>query len=60
MIVGTKADTKWIAEQALPKAREPKELFWIEGASHVDLYDRDQYVTPAVARLVNFYRHALG
>ena len=60
MIVGTKADTKWITEQAFPKAHEPKELFWIEGASHVDLYDRDQYVTPAIARLADFYRQALG
>jgi len=59
MIVGTKADTKWIAEEAFPKAREPKELFWIEGASHVDLYDRDRYVAPAVERLAEFYRQTL-
>jgi fermentation-respiration switch protein FrsA (DUF1100 family) len=60
MIVGTKADTKWIAEEAFPRAREPKELFWLEGASHVDLYDRDQYVTPAVTRLADFYRQTLA
>jgi uncharacterized protein len=59
MIVGTKADTKWIAEEAFPRAEEPKELFWIEGASHVDLYDKLQYVTPAVARLGDFYRQNL-
>lgn len=60
MIVGTKADTKWIAEEAFPRAKEPKELFWIEGASHVDLYDKPQYVTPAVARLGDFYRQNLA
>jgi uncharacterized protein len=60
MIVGTKADTKWIAEEAFSQAQEPKELFWIEGASHVDLYDKLQYVTPAVARLGDFYRQNLA
>jgi fermentation-respiration switch protein FrsA (DUF1100 family) len=59
MIVGTKADTKWLAEEAFPKAVEPKELFWIEGASHVDLYDKEQYVAPAVVKLADFYRKNL-
>ena len=60
MIVGSKADTKWIAEEAFPRAKEPKELFWIEGASHVDLYDKDEYVTPAVTRLADFYKQSLA
>jgi len=60
MIVGTKADTRWMAEAAFPRAQEPKELFWIDGASHVDLYDKLDYVTPAVARLGDFYRQKLG
>jgi hypothetical protein len=30
------------------QAGEPRELFWIDGASHVDLYDKDEYVSPAV------------
>jgi fermentation-respiration switch protein FrsA (DUF1100 family) len=58
-IVGTNAATKWMAEEAFPRAKEPKELFWIEGASHVDLYDKEQYVTPAVAKLADFYRKSL-
>ena len=57
MIVGTKAATKWIAEEAFPRAGEPKALFWVEGASHVDLYDREPYVTAAVERLADFYAH---
>lgn len=32
----------------------PEELHWVEGASHIDLYDGDTYVTPAVARLAEF------
>ncbi|RFU24662.1 hypothetical protein B7463_g11677, partial [Scytalidium lignicola] len=59
IIVGEKADTKWMAEQAFPNAGEPKELFWIPGASHVDLYDKDQYVTPAVARMTDYFRQYL-
>ncbi len=58
-IVGTKAATKWMAEEAFPRAGEPKELFWIEGASHVDLYDKEQFVIPAVDKLSDFYRNSL-
>ncbi|MER7921424.1 MULTISPECIES: hypothetical protein [unclassified Streptomyces] len=32
------------------------ELFLVEGATHVDLYDRDQYMAPAAAKLVGFFR----
>ncbi|POR38131.1 Uncharacterized protein TPAR_01674 [Tolypocladium paradoxum] len=60
MIVGTEAETKWMAEEAFPNAGEPKELFWIKGGSHVDLYDKDEYVTPAVARLGDYYRKWLA
>jgi uncharacterized protein len=58
-IVGTKAVTKWMAEDSFPRAAEPKELFWIEGASHVDLYDKEQFVMPAVIKLVDFYSKTL-
>jgi fermentation-respiration switch protein FrsA (DUF1100 family) len=40
------------------KAQEPKELHVIEGATHIDLYDRPQFVTPAVSKLADFFgRH---
>ena len=28
----------------------------VDGATHTDLYDKDAYVTPAVARLTDFFR----
>lgn len=59
MIMGSDADTRWIGEKAFAAAAEPKHLHWIEGASHVDLYDRDAYVTPVVTRLAGFFRDAL-
>ncbi|HET6293006.1 MAG TPA: alpha/beta hydrolase [Kribbella sp.] len=55
MIVGREAVTAWMSVEAFQRAQGPKELTWIEGASHTDLYDKDEYVTPAVAKLTNFY-----
>ena len=45
---------------AFQKAVGPKELVWIDGATHNDLYDKDVYVTPAVARLTDFFRAHLA
>lgn len=55
MIVGREAVTSWMSIEAFQGARGPKELHWIDGASHVDLYDKEQYVGPAVAKLTDFF-----
>lgn len=55
MIAGTQAITRGFSEQAVATAGESAELYLIEGASHVDLYDRDPYVAQAVAKLVDFF-----
>ncbi|MFF3979773.1 alpha/beta hydrolase [Streptomyces sp. NPDC001828] len=55
MIVGSASVTSWMAVEAFQSARGPKELHWIDGASHVDLYDKEQYVGPAVAKLTDFF-----
>ncbi|MFF1687911.1 MULTISPECIES: alpha/beta hydrolase [unclassified Streptomyces] len=59
MIVGREAVTSWMSVHAFQNARGPKELVWIEGAVHNDLYDKDEYVTPAVARLTDFFHSHL-
>jgi len=59
MVVGRNAATSWMTTDAFVNARRPKELCWVEGASHVDLYDKEQYMTPVVAQLNDFYRTAL-
>jgi fermentation-respiration switch protein FrsA (DUF1100 family) len=59
MIAGREAVTSWMTTQAFEQASHPKELLWIDGASHVDLYDKDEYVTPAVTKLADFYRTTL-
>jgi fermentation-respiration switch protein FrsA (DUF1100 family) len=55
LITGTEAVTSWMSVEAFQKAQGFKELVWIDGASHVDLYDRDQYVKPAITRLTEFF-----
>jgi hypothetical protein len=39
-IAGTEAHSREFSEDAYQKAAEPKELHWVSGAGHVDLYDR--------------------
>ncbi|MFC8448132.1 alpha/beta hydrolase [Kitasatospora sp. NPDC057223] len=54
-IVGSRAVTSWMAVEVHQRATGPKELHWIEGASHVDLYDRKEYVDRAVAKLTDYF-----
>ncbi|MFB8129447.1 alpha/beta hydrolase [Streptomyces mirabilis] len=60
MIVGREAVTSWMSVEAFQKARAPKELHWIDGASHVDLYDKEPHVGPAVEKLTDFFRAQLA
>ena len=60
MIAGSKADTLFWSQQVVDKARNPKELFVVDGATHIDLYDRPQSVTPAVAKLKEFFGRSLS
>lgn len=55
LIVGSLADTIFFSKEAYEIAKEPKELFVVEGATHVDLYDKPQYVDQAVAKLAEFF-----
>ena len=55
MIAGSEADTMYFSKEAADKAGEPKELYIIPGATHIDLYDRPQYVPQVVAKLTDFY-----
>ncbi|ANM74366.1 putative alpha/beta superfamily hydrolase [Lactiplantibacillus plantarum] len=60
MIAGTNADTLRFSEDLLKKAASKnKELFTIEGATHVDLYDKPEYVDQAVAKAATFFKENL-
>jgi fermentation-respiration switch protein FrsA (DUF1100 family) len=57
MIAGTDAQTLWMTKDAYEKANEPKELFLVEGATHISLYDKD--VSQAVPKLEEFFKKSL-
>ena len=38
------------------QASEPKEFVEVAGASHVDLYDKEEFVTPAIQAIDNFFK----
>lgn len=58
MIAGSKADTKYMTEEAFIKATNAKnkELFLIDGATHIQTYWKPEYVNQAVNKLVSFYQ----
>ncbi|MFJ5679001.1 alpha/beta hydrolase [Streptomyces sp. NPDC093097] len=61
MIAGSEAESAYFSREAIAQAAEPKELVVIDGATHIDLYDKDEYVTPAVAELAEFFgKHLAG
>ena len=58
-IVGENAVSKYFSDDAYSKAAEPKELFVIKDATHVDLYDVPQYMNQALDKLENYFNQYL-
>lgn len=58
-IVGERAVSAYFSEDAYRKASEPKELFVVPGASHVDLYDRPEYMGVSLPKLDSFFKQYL-
>lgn len=59
LIVGTESGSRLQNELAYAAANEPKELVLINGATHIDLYDVDEYVLQAADRLAQFFTRFL-
>ena len=57
MIAGTKADTLYMTEDAFAKATgtKDKELFLIDGATHIETYWVPKYVDEALQKLDVFF-----
>ncbi|WP_310232830.1 alpha/beta hydrolase [Brevibacillus nitrificans] len=55
LVVGSEADTRSYSEHFYALSNGPKELFWVEGATHIAMYDIPEYVTQAVTKLTAFY-----
>lgn len=56
-ITGETAHSKEFSEDGYKRAAEPKELYYVKDAGHVDLYDRVDYIP--FAKLISFFDKAL-
>ncbi len=59
MVTSEHAVTAWMTREALAKAREPKALYVVKGATHVDLYDQEDAVNDAVEQISIFFNSSL-
>ncbi|MDD2830392.1 MAG: alpha/beta hydrolase [Sulfuricurvum sp.] len=61
MIAGSKADTLYMTEEAFNKAvnAKNKEMFLIDGATHIETYWKPEYVNQAIDKLTQFYKNNL-
>ena len=60
LVVGEKADSGWQTERfynALPG--QDKEIFTIINSSHIELYDKPEYVSQAIEKLTEFFTRTL-
>lgn len=57
-ITGDRAHSRIFSEQAFAKASQPKELYIVPGAGHVDLYDRVNLIP--WEKLTSFFTQHLG
>ena len=54
-IVGENAESAYFSKEAYNNALEPKEYVIIPKATHIEMYYKPEYVTPAVEKLSEFY-----
>lgn len=61
MIAGSKADTRYMTDEAFSKATNAKnkELFILDGATHIQTYWKPEYVNQAVHKLTDFFNKTL-
>jgi len=58
IVAGSKAETLDQSQKPYELAREPKELFLVEGGKHSDFYDRPEFIAPAIEKIDAFYKAA--
>ena len=47
------------AQEVYDKAGEPKEIMWVDAPNHIDLYDVEKYVEPAINKTVEWFNKYL-
>lgn len=59
-VVGSVAGSAWMSDDLLERAASAdKRKYIVEGANHMSLYDRENYVNEAVGQLVSFFQEKL-
>lgn len=56
-IIGENAHSRYFSEDAYERAAEPKELYIVPGARHIDLYDRVDMIP--FDKLETFFKESL-
>lgn len=59
-IVGSESDVLYLSKRAVELAKGEKELLVLEGATHVDLYDRPKYLDVAEESMSRFFAKNLS
>ena len=59
IISGDQSDTIKYSQEAYDAACGPKELYLVKGAGHVDMYDKEPYVSEAVVKMAEFFNQNL-
>lgn len=59
-IAGSRAGTKYFSDEAHAKVPSSSELYIIDGATHIELYYKEPYVSDAVKKLDLFFTEKLG
>mgnify|MGYP001008678546 CR=1 FL=1 len=60
-VAGSKAGSKWMSDDLVARAAsKDKNLYVVEGADHMDLYDMPKYVDEAVSVLAPFFQAKLN
>lgn len=60
LVAGEKADTLPYSQAAYDADNGPKELYLVKGATHVDMYDKEPYVSEAIGKLADFFHTNLN
>jgi uncharacterized protein len=48
------------AQQVYDEAGDPKQIQWLDTTNHVDLYDNEKYVGPAISKIVEWFNTYLS
>ena len=59
IISGDQSDTIKYSQEAYDAACGPKELYLVKGAGHVDMYDKEPYISEAVLKMASFFEEHL-